>query len=149
MRRNLLIQKLLIPGAIGATVLFIAIQFVPYGRDHTNPPEVQEPKWDSPQTRELAVRACFNCHSNQTEWPWYSNVAPISWMLYRDVIEGRTQMNFSEWNRIQREARQASQKIEKGEMPQWYYVPIHPEAQLTAAEKKALMDGLRATILSR
>ena len=90
---------------IAAAALFIAIQFVPYGRAHTNPPVVQEAKWDSPQTRELAARACFNCHSNQTEWPWYSNIAPISWLLYRDVINGREQLNFSEWNRVQREAR--------------------------------------------
>jgi len=144
-----MIRKYFIPGAIAAVALFIAIQFVPYGRDHINPPVVQEPKWDSPQTRELAARACFNCHSNQTDWPWYSNVAPISWLLYRDVINGREQMNFSEWDRPQREARQAPTKIEKGEMPQWYYVPLHPEASLTAAEKKTLMDGLRATILAR
>ena len=144
-----MIRKFLIPGAIAAAVLFIAIQLVPYGRAHTNPPVVQEPKWDSPQTRELAARSCFDCHSNETKWPWYSNVAPMSWMIQHDVDEGRGQMNFSEWNRPQREARQAPQKIEKGEMPQWYYVPLHPEANLTAAEKKTLMDGLRATILAR
>lgn len=144
-----MIRKFFFPGAIAAVVLFIAIQLVPYGRDHTNPPVIQEPKWDSPQTRELAARTCFNCHSNQTDWPWYSNIAPISWLLYRDVIDGRQQLNFSEWNRPQREARQAPQKIEKGEMPQWYYIPLHPEASLSAAEKKALMDGLRATVLAR
>jgi hypothetical protein len=145
-----MIRKLLIPGAIGALVLFIAIQFVPYGRAHTNSPVVQEPKWDSPQTRELAIRACFNCHSNQTEWPGYSSIAPVSWLLYRDVIKGREKLNFSEWHLVQRKrADDAQKKIEKGEMPQWYYVLVHPEANLTAAEKKALIDGLRATILAQ
>lgn len=142
-------RRFLVPGAITVVVLFIAIQFVPYARDHTNPPVTQEPKWDSAQTRELAVRACFNCHSNETQWPWYSNIAPLSWLLYSDVINGREKMDFSEWDKIQREARQAPTKIEKGEMPQWYYVPLHPEANLTAEEKQKLIQGLRATILAR
>ena len=144
-----MIRKLVIGAIALGAVLFLAIQLVPYGRQHVNPPITQEPKWDSPRTRELAARACFNCHSNETEWPWYSNIAPISWMLYRDVIDGREQMNFSEWNRIQREARQAPQKIEKGEMPQWYYVIIHPEANLSTDDKQALIQGLRATVLAR
>ena len=142
-------RKFFVWGAVIAVALFSAIQLVPYGRDHANPPVVQEPKWDSPQTRELAVRTCFNCHSNETEWPWYSNIAPVSWLLYRDVVNGREQLNFSEWNRIQREARQAPQKIEKGEMPQWYYIPLHPEANLSADEKQKLIQGLRATVLNR
>jgi len=63
--------------------LLVVIQFVPYGRAHTNPPVAQEPIWDSPQTRELARRACFDCHSNETMWPWYSNIAPISWIAHK------------------------------------------------------------------
>ena len=79
----------------------LVVQVIPYGRDHTNPPVAAEPLWDSPQTRDLAVRACFDCHSNETEWPWYSNVAPISWLVQRDVEEGREELNFSEWDREQ------------------------------------------------
>jgi len=83
---------------LGAFVaLVIVIQLVPFGRNHTNPPVVQEPNWDSPRTRELAVRACFDCHSNETVWPWFSNIAPISWLVYRDVFEGREHLNYSEW----------------------------------------------------
>jgi hypothetical protein len=144
-----MIRKIIVGAVALGAVLFLVIQLIPYGRDHSNPPIVKEPKWDSPQTRELAVRACFNCHSNQTEWPWYSNIAPISWLLYHDVQDGRSYMNFSDWDKIQREARQAPQKIEKGEMPQWYYIPLHPEANLTPAEKQKLSDGLRATLLAR
>ncbi len=76
---------------------FLLIQLVPYGRNHTNPPVLQEPNWDSPQTRALAQRACFDCHSNETEWPWYSHVAPVSWLVQRDVEEGREKVNFSTW----------------------------------------------------
>jgi hypothetical protein len=80
----------------GLVVLGVLIQFVPYGHDHTNPPVMQEPQWDTMQTRPLAKRACFDCHSNETVWPWYSNIAPASWLIYRDVAEGREHFNFSE-----------------------------------------------------
>ena len=62
-----------------AILLFIGIQVVPYGHARTNPPVMAEPAWDSAATRELARQACFDCHSNETEWPWYSNIAPFSW----------------------------------------------------------------------
>ena len=63
----------------------ILIQLIPFGRVHTNPPKAGEPAWNSPSTRELVRRTCFDCHSNETTWPWYSNVAPASWLLQRDV----------------------------------------------------------------
>jgi mono/diheme cytochrome c family protein len=142
-------NKYSIGAAIVGAILLIAIQFVPYGHDHTNPPVVQEPKWDSPKTRELAVRACFNCHSNQTEWPWYSNVAPMSWLVQNDVEQGRDQMNLSEWDQPQRNARKAPQFIESGEMPRWYYVLLHPEARLSPEQRQALAQGWRATLSNR
>ena len=77
-------------------VLFALIQLVPYGRSHKNPPVVQEPNWDA-QTRAIAKKACFDCHSNEVVWPWYSNIAPVSWLVQRDVDEGRRHLNFSEW----------------------------------------------------
>ena len=132
--------------AIGALALFAVIQLVPYGRNHTNPPVVMEPKWDSPQTRALAARACFDCHSNETTWPWYSHVAPVSWLLQRDVDVGRRTVNFSEWNRPWKEAHESAETVLEGEMPPWYYLPLHPNAHLSAAEKQTLADGLNATI---
>ena len=69
--------------------MLVAIQFVPYGRPTPNPAVRREPNWDSPRTRELAVRACFDCHSNQTQYPWYSYVAPISWLVNNDIHEAR------------------------------------------------------------
>ena len=128
--------------ALAAVALLAAIQIVPFGRDHTNPPVRTEPPWDAPETRALAVRACFACHSNETVWPWYSHVAPVSWLVWSDVVRGRKELNFSEWVRPQREARESSSTVRKGSMPPWYY----PWAQLTAAERQTLVQGLEATV---
>jgi len=123
---------------------FLALQLVPYGRSHTNPPVNGEPAWVSPEVRALADRACFDCHSNQSRWPWYSNIAPASWLIQRDVDQGRKKLNFSEWNRPQKEADEAAEMIVKGEMPMPIYLPLHPEARLTPPEKDQLVRGLEA-----
>ncbi len=123
---------------------FLLIQLVPYGRDHENPPVVAEPAWDSAETRDLAARACFDCHSNETVWPWYSSVAPLSWLVQNDVDEGREHLNFSEWNRRQ-EADEAAETVREGSMPPNYYTIIHPDARLTDAELTQLVNGLTAT----
>ena len=119
----------------------LLIQLIPYGHTHTNPPATKEPAWDSPQTRDLIHRACFDCHSNQTAWPWYSNVAPVSWLLQRDVNGGRSHLNFTEWDRPQKHAKDVAEQVKEGEMPPWFYLPMHSTARLTAGEKQALMDG--------
>jgi hypothetical protein len=132
----------------------LLIQVVPYGRNHTNPPLVNEPKWDSPRTRELAQRACFDCHSNQTRWPWYTHIAPFSWLAQSDVDRGRQALNFSEWgqqlagSRREREAdpNHIARSIQEGEMPPLVYLPIHPEANLTQAEKDEFFQGLNASL---
>jgi len=124
----------------------LIIQLVPYGRNHTNPPVTMEPRWDRPRTRALAVRACFDCHSNETVWPWYSSVAPVSWLVQRDVDEGRRELNFSEWHRPQREAHESAGTMRKGEMPPWFYAVGVRHARLTAEERSALVAGLAATL---
>ncbi len=129
---------------IGLVVFGVLIQLVPYGHAHTNPPVVAEPQWASPQTRDLAMRACYDCHSNDTQWSWYSSIAPMSWLIQHDVEEGRSRLNFSQWNVPQRESRGASREVERGTMPQWYYVLLHPSANLTADEKQTLVQGLRS-----
>ena len=131
-------------GLVVAAVLAIAIQFVPYGRDHSNPPVVAEPEWDSPQTHEFAVSACFDCHSNETEWPWYTNIAPVSWLTQRDVEQGRDELNFSEWN-LDQEGDDAAETVRDGSMPPWQYTLIHPEARLSDEQLEALEAGLVAT----
>ena len=125
--------------------LLVLIQLVPYGRAHDNPRGRIEPAWDSPETRELVVRACFDCHSNETRWPWYSWIAPMSWLVERDVAEAREHVNFSEWNREQEDVEEAAEEVEEGEMPLWFYTPLHREARLSEEERVALIRGLEAT----
>lgn len=139
-------RRWLKPLVLGALALASVAQIVPYGRSHTNPPVTGEPPWDSPETRALARRACFDCHSNETVWPWYSHVAPVSWLVQRDTDEGRSKLNFSEWNKPQKEADEAAKSVREGEMPMWIYLPTHPEARLTDAEKQTLIKGLEATM---
>jgi hypothetical protein len=131
---------------LGLLALAVVIQFVPYGRAHENQPHVKEPSWDSPKTRQLAQAACFDCHSNQTTWPWYSHVAPLSWMLQHHVDEGREHLNFSEFDRPQRDADEAAEMVEKSAMPLSNYTWLHPEARLSAADRKALSKGLEKTL---
>ena len=131
-----------IPGIL--LVLFVAIQLVPYGRDHSNPPVIAEPKWNSQETRDLTKRACFDCHSNETTWPWYSHVAPVSWLVQNDVQGGRRHLNFSEWNLVQRHAKDSEEQVSKGDMPPWFFLPMHPEAKLNPDEKGRLISGLTA-----
>lgn len=141
-----MVRRILAWAAIGAVALALAIQLVPYGRDHRNPPVRAEPAWDSAQTRALVLRTCFACHSNQVEWPWYSHVAPFSWLTQRDVVDGRRVLNFSEWDRPQEESGEAAEAVQEGEMPPALYRLIHPDARLSAAETRALVQGLVATL---
>ena len=105
---------------------------------------VAEPAWDSAATRELAVRACFDCHSNETVWPWYSNIAPISWSLQNHVEEGREKLNFSEWDGSQ-EGDEAAETVRDRSMPPTQYLLAHPSARLSDAELAAVESGLAAT----
>jgi len=126
--------------------IFLLMQLVPYGRTHSNPPTIVEPAWDSPRTRELAVRACFDCHSNHTRWPWYANVAPFSWAVQLDVESARDIINFSEWNRRYELAVYAGRRTRNGMMPPYKYKMAHPEANLTPEETLELARGLEATV---
>jgi mono/diheme cytochrome c family protein len=124
-------------------VLLIFIQFIPVSQN--NPAVTREVNWDTPQTRELAKRACFDCHSNETVWPWYSNIAPVSLILANHVHEGREGLNFSQWDQPNTELEEVEEVMEKGEMPLWDYLLMHSEAKLTSAESKQLLSGLRTT----
>jgi hypothetical protein len=124
---------------LGLALGLLAIQLVPKGRSHTNPPARVEPSWPSPRIRALAVRACFDCHSNETVWPWYSFVAPASWLIEHDVEEGRDELNFSQFDRPQRHAKDAAAELREGEMPPAIYLPLHASARLTESEKQELV----------
>jgi len=141
MKRPKLSRVLLLLAALG-----LAIQLVPYGWNQANPAVAAEPTWDKPRTRELFFRACADCHSNETKWPLYSRIAPVSWLVYNDVQEGREHLNVSEWNRPQKDAHEAAEELQKGAMPLPIYLPLHPEARLSAAEKAELVAGLAATL---
>jgi cytochrome c551/c552 len=136
-------KKVVLWGLVGIVVVGLLIQLIPLPGRGNNPPVTSEPPWDSPQTRALAKRACFDCHSNETVWPWYSYVAPVSWLVYNDTMDGRRRLNFSEWNTgSSRGAGEVVEKIQEGEMPPAIYLPMHPSARLTAAEKQQLITGL-------
>jgi Haem-binding domain len=126
----------------------IAIQFVPVQR--TNPPVVTQLDWDSAQTQALAQRACMDCHSNETKWPWYSSVAPVSWLVVLDVERGRRELNFSQLsanaNSLGRVSQRVQRAIQGGDMPPVQYFPTHPDAQLSADEKLALIAGMQKTL---
>jgi cytochrome c551/c552 len=137
----------------GLVILFLLLQ-IPPSFFETNPPVKAEPQWDSAQTRTLAQRACFDCHSNETDWGWYTRIAPSSYLVLFDVIRGRGHLNFSEWNstaqsgegRERRNSlREVDEQVNSGAMPPWYYLLLHPQANLSAAEKQQLIQGLRAT----
>ncbi len=128
-----------------AVALFFLLQLIPSPAP-TNPPVVAEPAWDSPATRALAKRACFDCHSNETVWPWYAHIAPVKWLVVHDTDEGRAVFNFSDWHPGDMSGAEAAEKISEGEMPLPQYLLMHPEARLSDAEKQQLIDGLQATM---
>ncbi|WP_456485761.1 heme-binding domain-containing protein [Hydrogenimonas sp.] len=131
---------------ISLVALGLVIQFVPYGKDHENPAVLGEPRWDSLKTRELFMLSCGDCHSHETKWPWYSNIAPISWIVMHDVEEGREHFNVSMWGHQKKnEGNEAAKEVRKGEMPLWPYLLMHPEARLNDNEKKMLIEGLVRT----
>lgn len=123
---------------VGAALVLMQLVILP----HDNPPvtaEVQAPD----DVKAVLHRACWDCHSNQTVWPWYSRVAPVSFLVYRDVVEGRKHLNFSEWDKLNDKRRAHKQKevgeqVQEGEMPPWFYTPMHPDAKLSDADKALL-----------
>ena len=125
-------------------VVFVAIQFVPYGWKHSNPPVTQDAPWPDAESEHLARVACYDCHSNETDWPAYTYVAPFSWLTRHDVEEGRNKLNFSEWDREQDEADKAGREVRNGSMPPDQYVLIHRDADLSDAEKEQLIAALDA-----
>jgi hypothetical protein len=128
---------------ITLVLVFGAIQLVPYGRDHTNPKVTQEAPWQNAQARSIAEKACYDCHSNETKWPWYSWVAPVSWLNQRDVTTGRSRLNFSEWDKSAGGGAEAVEQVREGEMPPWFYWLIHWSAKLSDQERQTLIDGLK------
>lgn len=130
-------------------VALLAIQLVPYGRSHAPPPSGRRVAWDSPRTEELARRSCFDCHSNETRWPWYASIAPISWRIQTDVNLARARLDFTAFDsanaKVAEAAALAAGTVARGDMPPQDYILMHPEARLAGADKETLAAGLRAT----
>jgi hypothetical protein len=133
-------------------ILFVISQFIRPAM--TNPP-VDETRTLSarltvPQdVTNILERSCQDCHSNKTVWPWYSQVAPVSWLLVSDVNEGRRHLNFSDWasydtTRAPRKLDQMCEQVDHGDMPLWFYLPLHPKSKLTDADKKTLCDWTKS-----
>lgn len=133
--------------AVTGAALLLVIQVLPMGRDHSNATVTGEPAWSSPRTRELMVNACFSCHSNEVEWPWYSNVAPMSWAISDHVEEGRDAVNYSEFATNPGEAEESIEVIRDGSMPLAFYTyfGLHSDADLSQSEQDELIAGFRAT----
>jgi len=130
---------------VALTVVLLAVsQLMPVSR--TNPPVQRTITWDSAQTQSLVERACMNCHSNETEWPWYAYVAPASWLTTIHVTNARQQFNLSENSQRGSHVEEMVQQIRSGTMPPKDYLLLHPEAQLTDAEKAQLIQGLQASL---
>ena len=123
-----------------ALAVFIVLQLLPFGKNLDNPPVTDALQWTDPQAEEIARRACYDCHSNESVWPWYSRIAPASWLMQKDVDEGRSAMNFSTGHRI--EADEIAEVLEEGKMPPPQYLLLHPEARLSQEEKDTLVNGV-------
>ena len=139
------LKEYLLKGGGIAVIALLLAQMLPFMQP-SNPPVVNEPAWDRPETRALAKRACFDCHSNETVWPWYAKVAPMSWLVVYDVRNGRAKFNFSDWHPGDMPGTIADKEIRTGKMPLPRYLLLHPEARLTDDEKVQLRAGLLATM---
>jgi hypothetical protein len=125
-----------------AIALLLLIQLIPYGRNHTNPAVVNPVVWNNAQAEAIARRACYDCHSNETTWPWYSNIAPGSWLIQIDVDRGRRRLNFSDWNGTR--SGELGEVIQGGEMPPFQYIILHPNAILNQSEKDTLIQAIQS-----
>jgi hypothetical protein len=148
--RRYLAWKLLRWGILAGLVLFGLAQAIPYGRNHTPPPTRNVIRWDTPTTRTLALAACADCHTNLTTWPWYTSVAPISWLAQHDVDDGRGVFNLSTLDltspRASELLNEIAEQARSGEMPPLQYKLVHGNARLSAQQRTQLADGLQRTL---
>lgn len=142
------LKKWLKYGGLALVGFLVVAQFVPVQR--TNPPvgqEIQAP----PEVMAVLQRSCYDCHSNETVWPSYSRIAPISWLVVHDVKEGRSGVNFSEWGALSDEDKlhlleETWEEVEEGEMPLKKYTLIHQDARLSEADRATLRDWTRSQL---
>jgi hypothetical protein len=138
-------RKILLGAVVVGVVAFVAIQLVPVPA-RANPPVQAHIQWDSLETEQLVKDTCYDCHSNETVWPWYSYIAPVSWLVAQDVEEGREKLNFSEQSANDIESEELIEEVEEGGMPLPNYIVMHPNAKLTDKQKAHLIAGFEASI---
>jgi hypothetical protein len=143
-------KKWLMRAGVVLAAAVAAIQFVPVER--VNPP-VESDIVAPDDVNKILRRSCYDCHSNETRWPWYARVAPVSWIIARDVEEGRRELNFSVWNkstsaRRARKFKEIVEQVEGNKMPQWYYVILHPDAKLEPSEKEIILNWAKQALRS-
>lgn len=130
---------------IAFSVVFLGIQLVPVPR--ANPSVISDV--DAPlEVKEILRQSCYDCHSNETEWPWYSYVAPVSWLVAYDVKEGREELNFSNWDVHRGDSHMMEEIIEEiaeREMPMPTYLITHSKASIDAHEMELLKAWAGAT----
>jgi len=136
--------------ALGLLALLLAIQLVPYGRDHANPAPTKQVELADAAQRDVFRAACGDCHSYHTDWLWYSDIAPVSWLVQSDVDGGREHFNLSTWDRPQPALDEVVGQIQDGGMPpvKYWISPYHWDAKLSAAEKRELIAGFRTLYAS-
>jgi hypothetical protein len=129
----------------GLVVAFGLLQLTNPAR--TNPPVVHDVMATNPPPAPVATllqAACYDCHSHETKWPWYSQVAPVSWLVVSDVNEGREHVDFSDWptdpEAVAKKLDRINEVMDYREMPPKQYTLMHPKARLSEADRKLLMD---------
>ncbi len=138
-----MLKKILIVVA----VIVIGIQFIPV--DRSNPPVTQEIN-APPNVMTILKTSCYDCHSNETNWPWYSYVAPVSFLIASDVHNGRKRVNFSEWDKYDEKKREKKlggimEAVEEGEMPLPKYLITHPDAEMNSEKIRVLKDWVTSS----
>jgi hypothetical protein len=144
------LKKVLKLAVVAGVVGFVVVQIfpakvigIPTQDIGVNPPE-RYPFDGPPEVEAIMRRACFDCHTNETRWPLYARIAPGSWLMARDIHNGRNHLNFSKWADSEEDERQDDrencwEQIESGAMPPWFYIlPFHPDAKLSDADKATL-----------
>jgi hypothetical protein len=134
-------------------ILFVAMQFYRPEKNEsadahlsqflseTNPPE---------QVAGILESSCYDCHTDHTNYPWYNQVAPVSWWLADHIEEGKEHLNFSDWDsyspkKKDHKMEELIEEVEEGEMPLNEYTWTHSEADLTEQQRQAVMDWARQT----
>lgn len=144
-------KKIVTLSSIIIALAAVGIQFIP-----NNLPEIKQDNPNdlllsgvvSEEVTSILKSSCYDCHSNQTKLPWYSHVAPVSWLVAKDVNEGREELNFSEWTsyskrKLIKKLEEMGEEVEEGEMPLGIYTVMHGNAKLSTEQRKLLVDWTR------